>query len=103
MCRRRCESRAEAGDSLDHAIRRRLRTTGGMGERRPRCDLRRGSVSSPKMLRVFVVALTAWVAAGCGADCAQSADIQVTVVPNGDADTVDITRLHVMLGVEDGP
>src|SRR5439155_24713830 len=75
----------------------------GIGERCPRCDRRRGGVSWPKMLRFLVVALTAWVDAGCGADCAQSADVQVTVVPNGDVDASRISRLHVMLGVEDGP
>ncbi|HEX6839402.1 MAG TPA: hypothetical protein VF334_22650 [Polyangia bacterium] len=50
-----------------------------------------------------LVALAA-VAVGCNPnDCAQSADIQVTVAPNGDVTVGDIARLHVMLSVADGP
>lgn len=46
----------------------------------------------------------ATVAVGCNPnDCAQSADIQVTVAPNGDVTIGDIARLHVMLSVADGP
>lgn len=46
----------------------------------------------------------ATVAVGCNPnDCAQSADIQVTVAPNGDVTVGDIARLHVMLSVADGP
>src|SRR5437763_1956838 len=63
-------------DSLDHAIRACLRTRGGIGEARPRCQGRRGSVSSAKMLRFFVVALSASLVAGCGSgDCANVCDL----------------------------
>lgn len=53
-------------------------------------------------MRCFVLAVVAWAAAGCGADCAQSADIQVTVAPNSDVDVAHIARLHVTLVVGDG-
>ncbi len=52
-----------------------------------------------------LVALAGIAAVGCGNpnDCAQSADIQVTVAPNADVAIVEIARLHVMLSVADGP
>lgn len=56
--------------------------------------------------RTFTVALVALVAASSGcttSDCAQSADIQVTVAPNGDVPIPQIAKLHVMLSVADGP
>jgi hypothetical protein len=53
-------------------------------------------------MRCFVLAVVAWAAAGCGADCAQSADIQVTVAPNSDVDVAHVARLHVTLVVGDG-
>lgn len=49
----------------------------------------------------FVAALVA-LAPGCGADCSQSADIQVTVAPNGDVDIAHVTRLHLTLVIDDG-
>jgi hypothetical protein len=51
-----------------------------------------------------VVALVA-AAPSCGpsADCAKSADIQVTVSPASDVSVGSIARLHVMLSVADGP
>jgi hypothetical protein len=63
--------------------------------------MRAAGVFSPQM-RWFVFAAAAWVASGCTADCAQSADIQVTVAPNSDVDVADIARLHVTLVVGDG-
>jgi hypothetical protein len=53
-------------------------------------------------MRWFALVAAAWAAAGCGTDCAQSADIQVTVVPNGDVDVAEIVSLHVKLVVGDG-
>jgi hypothetical protein len=40
--------------------------------------------------------------AGCGPACLQSADIQVSILPNADVDRADITRLHLMLRVQNG-
>src|SRR5262245_54519838 len=56
-------------------------------------------------MRYFaLVALAAWTAsAGCNADCAQSPDIQVMISPNPDVVLGEVTRLHVMLSVADGP
>ena len=55
-------------------------------------------------MRWFALLAIALVSAGCGSgDCAQSADIQVTVEPNGDVTIGDIAWLHVMLSVADGP
>jgi hypothetical protein len=51
---------------------------------------------------LVVVALAVACVAGCGADCAKSADIQVTVVPNADVDTARLARLHVILSIDDG-
>ena len=53
---------------------------------------------------VALVAFLAVAASGCpSTDCAQSADIQVTVAPNGDVSIPEIAKLHVMLSVADGP
>jgi hypothetical protein len=53
---------------------------------------------------VALVAFVAVAASGCpSADCAQSADIQVTVAPHPDVAIPEIARLHVMLSVADGP
>src|SRR5260370_23396744 len=51
----------------------------------------------------LIALVVAAAACGNGTDCAQSADIEVTVAPNGDVTVGDITRLHVMLSVADGP
>jgi hypothetical protein len=55
-----------------------------------------------RRLSLVVVAALA-VSCGNGADCTQSADIEVTVAPNGDVTVGDIAKLHVMLSVADGP
>jgi hypothetical protein len=53
---------------------------------------------------VALVAFVAVAASGCpSTECAQSADIQVTVAPNGDVSIPEIAKLHVMLSVADGP
>ncbi len=55
-------------------------------------------------MRWFSLVALAWAVVGCNPnDCLQSADIQVTVAPNGDVSVGDIARLHVMLSVADGP
>jgi hypothetical protein len=51
---------------------------------------------------LVIGALAVACAAGCDPDCAKSADIQVTVVPNSDVDTSRMTRLHVILAIDDG-
>ncbi len=56
-----------------------------------------------RFIRLVLVAAVA-SAAGCGtADCAKSADIQVTVAAAGDVAVGAIAKLHVMLSVADGP
>jgi hypothetical protein len=56
------------------------------------------------MRRLSLVVIAALAAScGNGGDCSQSADIEVTVAPNGDVTVGDITKLHVMLSVADGP
>jgi hypothetical protein len=51
----------------------------------------------------LLVLVAAAASCGNGTDCTQSADIEVTVAPNGDVTVGDIARLHVMLSVADGP
>lgn len=51
-----------------------------------------------------LVALVAVAVAGCGgADCAQSADIQVMLAPNADVAAAAVVRLRVVLTVAGGP
>lgn len=51
---------------------------------------------------LLVAALALVVQPGCGADCSQSADIQVTVAPNGDVAVAAVSTLHVTLVINDG-
>lgn len=53
----------------------------------------------------MLLALAGLAAANCGSpsDCTQSADIEVTVAPNGDVSIPAVAKLHVMLSVDDGP
>lgn len=84
--------------------RRAVRTAVGSGAGDPRCERAAGGVSLPQMRwSVLSLALAlASAAAGCGgADCAQSADIQVSIAPNADVTIGQIVRLHVMLSIED--
>jgi hypothetical protein len=54
-----------------------------------------------RWLAVVLCALGS-LAVGCGGgDCAKSADIQVTVAPDGDVVVQDIVTLHVMLSIND--
>lgn len=54
------------------------------------------------MRLVLLFAAVCALAPGCNADCAQSADVQVTVAPNADVDIAHVTALHVSVSIDDG-
>lgn len=60
-------------------------------------------VSCSEMRSWLLFAALAAAVTGCGADCAQSANIQVSIAPNPDVQVQYVTRLHVTLSINDGP